>query len=497
MKKVILIHPILGFWEERENYEPEVSIPLNLLAISRFISKDYKICIIDQRVNHKRWREMVEKELDDSTLCVAITCMTGGAIKNALEAAKLVKTLSKDTPIVFGGVHPTLLPEQTLKNRYIDFIVRGEGEFTFNELVRAIDKKSKDFSKIKGLSYKKGSKTFHNQDREMCDMDELPDIDYELTELTKYSGFLKDNKGNRRLDVETSRGCPFRCKYCYNQKFNRGKWRAMSASKVIAFLSRLIDRYQVTEFFFMDDDFFVDKKRAVIIFEEMIKLMEKSGRKISLKFQGMRVDQVLNYGEDFLKLMVKTGVDLMLVGIDATSQKMLDLVSKDLTINQILIANRMLAKYPIRVYYNFMMGYPGEEIKDLKSGTKLAIKLMDDNPYVSPTFFSIYQPYPGTKMYDLCVNKGFKEPKTLEEWSEMDWDKYNLPFISRKRKVLLEKIHMLAYTLRIRKNSKMTKLNPKLRMLARAYRHIVRFRFMHFFFGLYFEGYLKDKFIKI
>ena len=148
-KRVLLVYPhIIKGWQA----QPRVEIPMGLLCIATAVVQEgYDVKIIDQRIE-PRWRSMLERELREDPICVGISSMTGPQLRYALEISKIVKDYG-NVPVVWGGIHPTILPDQTLRNEFIDFIVQGEGEETFLELVQALEGK-KPLGTVKGICYK-------------------------------------------------------------------------------------------------------------------------------------------------------------------------------------------------------------------------------------------------------------------------------------------------------------------------------------------------------
>jgi len=166
---VVLVYPKVRL--DRPIWE-EIRIPLGLLTIATPLDiAGYKVKIIDQRVE-KYWKKILLDELKKEPICVGISSMTGPQIKYALEVSKLVKQNS-NIPVVWGGVHPSLLPEQTLKNDFVDIVVQGEGEETFYELVRALKDKS-TLNGIKGIWYKEDGKLKRNPPRPFIDLNQQP-----------------------------------------------------------------------------------------------------------------------------------------------------------------------------------------------------------------------------------------------------------------------------------------------------------------------------------
>lgn len=473
-KLIILVVTKSGFWEANESYGNFMP-PTGLLALSSLLVEKYDVKIVDQRI--KGWREMLLKYLKLNPVFVGLSFMTGIQIHFTLEVCNFIKNNS-NVKIVAGGIHPTLLPEETIKDGQFDFLVLGEGEETIVELADAIVEK-RNINSVKGLAFIENDKFVRTPDRELIDLDILPPWPYYLLNRSVFDYSYTSKYG---LVIETSRGCPFKCNYCYNSLFNRGLWRKKSVDKVVADIVFYREKYKVDHFHIIDDNFFVDLNRAKEIMRRLISI----DKNIILEFQGVRGDSICNMDEDFFELFKQLNDGTMRVGIETGSQRILDLINKNVTLDKYRQANSILAKHKIRSYYNFMIGFPFETEDDLKQTTKFAIELMNNNPYARIDFMAIYQPYPGTILFNECVFEGcFKKPEKLEDWSRVNWDEVNLSNFSKKRKELLENIHIASYALLIRKNSKLKELPAILRPLARLWSFMEKTRMRYFIFSFF------------
>ena len=479
MKTIILVQPNMGFWQ---NYNPDPVTPLGPLRLASLIHKQYNILLIDQRID-KEWESELINALKKDVLCVGITSMTGVQIYHALKAADIIRKYSK-APIIWGGVHPTLMAEQTLLDSRVDIIVLGEGEYTFKELIEKLDK-NQELEGVEGVWYKKNGLVIKNNERKFCDMNKLPFLPTDL--LYNYINLGRE----KELYMETSRGCPFQCGYCYNQSFNGGRFRTQSAERVLEEIDYYVKKFKIKKVFFVDDEFFLDLERAKKIVFSLIE------RDYSLKWecQGIRIDSILKLDEDFINDLVIAGCSKLLVGVETGSLKMLKYIKKGITVQDVINANKKMKKYPIQIRYNFMCGFPNETLTDLKLTAKLMVKLIEDNPRAKIAFMSIYKPYPGTFLYEESKKQGFKEPSSLDEWGKKyNWEQPSLVYLSNERRNLLELMHLVAYGLRI--NRTMKKVPLILHPLAHLYKYIAKFRFKHFYFGFPFEIYLKSYFLK-
>ena len=142
---------------------------------------------------------------------VGISCMSGMQIRYALEFARYVKTQNLSCPIVWGGVHPTLLPEQTVSHELVDIVVRGEGELIVKDLANRLSN-SQPIDTVAGITYKSEGVIKSNPDGEVIDLDAIPvNLPYDLLQTDKYPSIKSG-----RFHIQTSRGCPHKCGFCYN-----------------------------------------------------------------------------------------------------------------------------------------------------------------------------------------------------------------------------------------------------------------------------------------
>jgi radical SAM superfamily enzyme YgiQ (UPF0313 family) len=197
---------------------------------------------------------------------------------------------------------------------------------------------------------------------------------------------------------------------------HKRKWRAMSPETVLDHLSRIIRDYGIRGFLFTDDHFFIDMDRAYLILEGIA----RADLKISISKLQIRADTICRLDKEFLQLMVRAGVKRLSIGIESGSQRILDLIKKDCSVEEIVEANRKLIPYPIVPVFLFMMGLPTETPEEFGQSIRLAIRLTDENPHAVKTF-NIYTPYPGTELYDLAIQLGFKEPQRLGDWARFNF----------------------------------------------------------------------------
>ena len=178
---IVLFHPSVRVGKERQK---RIGLPLGLLTIGTpLYLAGYGIKIIDQCFE-RRWKDILISELKKKPICVGVSTKTGPQIRYAIEASKIVKQYGA-IPVVWGGVHPSLLPEQTLENENIDIIVQGEGEEAFFELVQALER-GDSLSNVKGIWFKENSEIKKTEPRAFIDLNNQPSLAYNLIDVNRY-----------------------------------------------------------------------------------------------------------------------------------------------------------------------------------------------------------------------------------------------------------------------------------------------------------------------
>ena len=347
-------------------------------------------------------------------LWVGFSVMTGPQTTHSAWMSKRIKSQS-NVPIVWGGIHPSLLPEQCLEEDYIDIVVIGEGEETAIELSQRLESK-KSLERVLGLAYK----LKQNGQSEPCVNARRPFIenldadkyrlDFELLEATKY--FLKAGTGKYQkvFSYKTSRGCPFNCGFCYNNEFNLRRWRGKSAERVIEDITYLKKTYGIDGVKFYDDEFYVNRERALKILE---------GIQIPAKTD-IRIDMVT---EELAARLKEFDVFDILIGIESGSDRILKLLNKGITVEQIKKGVEILAKYNLKVGYSAIIGIPTETEEEMNATIDLILWIHSIHKNKSVTI-GPYLPYPGSALYHWTLQQGFVPPERTEDWGSIDrWRK--------------------------------------------------------------------------
>jgi anaerobic magnesium-protoporphyrin IX monomethyl ester cyclase len=479
-KKIILIQPRTGFWD---NQRSAPAPPLALLAISVYLTKKYDIIILDQRILKDFYNEL-HKNLNKNTLFIGLTVFTGKMIQYALEISKYVKNNS-DIPVVWGGVHPSILPEQTIRNEYIDYVLQGEGERTITELALALESDPLKLRHIPGLWYKRDGSIKHNKEREFSDLNELPMLPYHILDFEIY---MQSWDGYSYISYQLSRGCPNNCFFCYNSVYNKGKIRIKLLDKAITEIKYLMAKYAFDGIFFIDDNIFSQKEYIMALAEKM--------RKLGLKWyvQGADIVSLENYSKEDFRFLCASGLTRINIGVESASPRIRNLINKKGEIDTLTEVISLTNDIPIKMWCNFIINFPTETASDLKKSVNLLFKLKKINKNVVNTPFLKFIPFYGTRLFEMTKNK-FRVPKNLEEWSVYNMENINTPVFAEYLKNNTNFFKGL-YIASLLNDSKVEDFspNPLFKSLAKLYRPIAVFRLKHLFFKFNFEIFLFERF---
>lgn len=222
-------------------------------------------------------------------------------IIRALEACRKFRRKYPDVPIVWGGIHASMLPEQTLENSFVDIVVIGEGEATLPELVQTLESGG-DLGGVKGIAYHDEGRYRATGERPFIDLDRHPPLAYDLVDVNLYRRKIF---GSDHLSFNSSRGCLNRCGFCYDSVVHRRKWRAMQPGTVLEQLKRLIRDYGIRGFNFTDDNMFANMNYAFSLFEEIT----RADLGIRIGKLHIRADSIARMSNEFLGLLVRAGVE--------------------------------------------------------------------------------------------------------------------------------------------------------------------------------------------
>jgi radical SAM superfamily enzyme YgiQ (UPF0313 family) len=415
---ILLVYPQLGSWDDVVR-----DIPLSLVyAATHAVKHDYDVKIIDLRLQPDNWQNTIDKILEKGCHLVGISVMTGNPISTSLKVSQYVRE-KFSVPTVWGGPHPTILPEQTLENSHVDFVIRDWGSKALYELITCLSGGSIAKENIAGLGYKENGQIRLNSPQTCFEMLAYSDLPYQLVNITA-STYNRLQSGELIFPIYTSMGCPYKCNFCMSpavyKKIKGKKWLAFDTQYVLGHMEYLASKYEFHRFQVYDDESFVDLDRMYNLLSEYIR--RGYHRKYKLDFRGARINELDQMDDDYFELLVKAGVELMFIGMESGSPQVLRLMNKGITVDQIIRVNRKLAEYPsIKPHYNFFCGIPGETFEDLILTKNLLLTLVKDHPGCYLGRGGHWKPIPGTVLTEVAVKEyGFKLPSCLEDWAKID-----------------------------------------------------------------------------
>jgi radical SAM superfamily enzyme YgiQ (UPF0313 family) len=521
-KKILLIQPRHGIWDG-----VFIRFPESVLSVAALPhAKGYDVKVLDLRVT-KDWENILKDYLKDGKpICVGITALTGPAIRDLLTSVKIIKEFDNSIPIIFGGVHATLLPEQSLAHDGIDVVIKGEGDYTFYEVVKIFEKNNLDevlgsdvLNGVKGIYYFKRTSNngvvnkhlesekvvkeenltiknphvndnygnnivFTGETPLIMDLDTLPDTPYELLDLPKYNA--ADLGNGISASFQTSRGCPFACKFCGNEVLQQRKMRSISVSKLVAKIKMLQSKYGYNSFLFVDDLTLAGRKQFI----EFASALKEIRPKIAWSSTGIRANLISRLNEDDIQLLWDSGCRSLDIGIESGSARMLKHIDKADTKDNMIKANKIISTLPFKTKYTFIVGYPTETDSETNETIEFFLQLQKDNPNIYPMFF-IYLPIIGTRLYnEILEAKLFKNPNTLKGWIDIDstswfYKRDNWIPNSKRREMSMIMISSLFCS----KNAKVRFTTTLGKIAFFLYHPIAKLRFKYKFFKLPAESY--------
>ena len=293
-------------------------------------------------------------------------------------------------PVIIGGPHATSLPEATIANPHIDFLAYGEGEYIWQEFLRALEAGDTRWDRIQGLWYKEDGRVIPGGSRKPIeDLDALPLPSRHLYDLGKYPLYAPN--GEPMLTVLSSRGCPYNCSFCFKGIVGRA-YHQRSPEDIVAELRQVYDTYGIRNFYFIDDLFTIDVRRLEKILDHFIEE--------NLDFRWRCLARVDRVSEPLLKKMYRAGCRQIHFGIESGNEEVLRRTAKHINLDQVRDAVRWTEEAGIRSKGYFILGLPGDDEETMQETIEFAASLD-----LTEAMFSIATPFPGTRLWNELVDR--------------------------------------------------------------------------------------------
>ncbi|OGQ36481.1 MAG: hypothetical protein A3F16_00775 [Deltaproteobacteria bacterium RIFCSPHIGHO2_12_FULL_43_9] len=394
-KRVLLIRP-------RDNM-PAFWFPLGLAFIKSNIPSRHTVEILDCALrsipaNSPQFREEIERFNPD---VVGVSTLTL-TYKEALNVLREIKAFNENIVTVIGGPHPTLYPEKVFGEKPVDYIIRGEGDVAFSNLLDYLEGKI-DIKSVPGIVYEENGNIVNNDVWLEWDMDRIKYPDYTAAGLDAYykKGYRYGGFYGKCAPIWVTRGCPYACKFCSSPLINGKKIRGHSPEWINGLIKHLYDQYGVRQFTIVDDNFTFEIDYAKTFCREIIKLKENNQFPEGIMFttpNGIRMQRI---DDELLQLMKQAGWEGVTVAPESGSKRILKIMQKGLDPSIVPGCVDRIKAVGLKVRAFFIVGYPGETKEDTRDTIKLLRKCKIDAFMVS-----LFHPIPGTPVYDDLVAQG-------------------------------------------------------------------------------------------
>jgi anaerobic magnesium-protoporphyrin IX monomethyl ester cyclase len=335
----------------------------------------------------------------------------------ALEIARRAK--QQGCTVVMGGPHPAFIDEDALGDGYADFIVKGEGEITFPELLDTI-KRGDDLGHVKGISYLAHGKVVRTAPRELVeDLDSLPFPARHLVDLDAYKRVGLKYGGKRSVAVmSTSRGCPHECDFCVTPQMYGRRWRARTPESVVGEIEHVYHEFGYRAIAFCDDNFTVSPRRV----REICRLIIE--KKLDIWWWSLSTTSTLLRNEDMVGLMAKAGAKTVYIGVESPDPEALKALNKNTRADAASKAVALLKRNNLEVLASYILGGINDDTRAILRTINFARSLD-----TSVAQFSILTPYPGTVLFDKLKDRLRHKKWHLYDGTHLVFKHEHIPFV--------------------------------------------------------------------
>ena len=411
-------------------YSDEAAPPLALIHLAApLVARGHEVRIVDSAVEDDPEKAVLQAL--DGACALGVSMVTGPMITQGVSVAAAARAARPDLPVVAGGWHPSILPEQTLRSPLFDAVVKGQGEITLAERVERWNEVECDLTGVAGAFFKRGADIVANAPRGYTDINALPRRPFEIVDFERYASRCH---GFRWLLYCSSHGCPWDCSYCSNASVYGRNWKPLHADRTVDEMSELAARYRLDVIDIIDDNYLVRRDRAVEIAEKLLSKGTTFGY-----FIQTRTDQVDRLSDDELRLLRRSGLKRIFFGIESGSKRVLQTVNKRLDLETAYRTAERCHRAGVEASFNLIFGLPGEDASDLRDTIAMVDTIGKRNPEAA-FFTNIFSPYPGSPIFPEAVRLGVQEPASLEEWAIFYPKIQKLPWLEGKAHARIQRI---------------------------------------------------------
>jgi radical SAM superfamily enzyme YgiQ (UPF0313 family) len=409
---------ILFFPNPAPGDSTQARVPYSLLYLERALRDlGVEVVLIDEQQQPDY--STILDVYRDRLLLAGVTSLTGEQIYGGIAFSKKVRE-SCDAPIVWGGWHTTLLPQQTLQEPYIDYVIVGQGERPLRQLVERL-RAGSDPSDVPSLGYKCSGNDTVNPTAPLEDINAFPRINLGLLDLKKYFNWSRLPK--HFIGYFASHGCPLDCSFCCIGEIYHRRWQHKPVAQIIDELRFLKEKVGVDSLLFEDDNFFVRPQFA----RELARAMIDAGLNLEWETSAHAHIFTKAYKDEDLDLFARSGCQQVYIGAESGDQEVLDLLEKQATVEDTLLFIEMLDRHGITPRLTTMVCLPTESGRDFNLTLDMLRRAKLQTRSVRASIF-FYTPYPGTRLYERAREKGFVPPQQLSEWAHHTLRRFKAPW---------------------------------------------------------------------
>jgi radical SAM superfamily enzyme YgiQ (UPF0313 family) len=413
INKVALVYPNQRWYKDDQHTVWNLN-PYTLCLLADMISPHVdEVKIIDAQFDKLSLEEFEEKIREFGPDLVGVSILTTEYCSIGNITIDIIKKINQDTVIVAGGVHVTLMYNDVIQNTNIDYAIRGEGEYVFQELIQYLNGEAPMPSV--GLVYKdkESGEVIAQEHSIISDITKLPIPNYSYVDFKKYT-MVAPREGVDAppllpyARVQTSRGCPIGCTFCQVESISGKKLRKRSAENIIEELEYLIREYGIKSVVFEDDNPFADRART----KKLLKLMIEKNLNLKWKATGVYLPAM---DEEIFELMSKSGCIMLNIAIESGNERVLkEIIHKPLKLESVFEKVALAHKYGLYIVANFIIGLPGESFQEMRDTFKFA-----EDSKIDYSKFFIANVFNGTKLYDYAVANNYVD-ETHDEY-DVSW----------------------------------------------------------------------------
>jgi radical SAM superfamily enzyme YgiQ (UPF0313 family) len=433
-KKLVLFLPHRADPTRGEMFSADL-LPLELLQIaSGPVSEGYEVVLIDAMIEPDYRRKVLEA--CEGALLFASSCILGYQVYDGYETARAVRERFPRLPIVWGGWFPSVTPEMWLAAGVADAVGLGQGELTFDEVVKAIDHGT-PLEDVAGLALWRDGRVHYTAHRPVAGFDQFKPVPWQLLEYEKYAelqvkptrlkvrhrfplpGKWTPDNPPRGFSHFSSFGCPEPCTFCCSPLVTGRRWKAIPGRQLAEEVAELQRRFKFDVLRFQDANFGVHEKRTREFCEGLLDL------KVPIHWNGtIEIETIMRYKEETLDLLRDSHCHLLWLGAEAGTKEMQERIKKQIEIEHIPLAIGKLAERGIVPGTFWIIGYPGETPESMRATLRQAALVKHRFPIAGSEVYP-FRPIPGTEDFDAAIALGYQPPKDFYEWGKCFEYKYN------------------------------------------------------------------------